>query len=54
MVGAGVVLAEVSMDKGVVGGLVVDPEEEELSWLQIGLELKGDPFEGDGVFGEWF
>jgi hypothetical protein len=33
MVRAGVVFAEPSMDEGVVGGLIVDPEEEELLQL---------------------
>jgi hypothetical protein len=33
VIGAGVVLAEVSVLKSVVGRLVVDPQEEELSRL---------------------
>jgi hypothetical protein len=33
MVGARVVFAEPSVDQGVVRGLVVDPQEEELSGL---------------------
>jgi hypothetical protein len=44
------------MDESMVGGLVVDPQEKELSWLEVGLELKGDDFEGDSVGGKglWF
>jgi hypothetical protein len=49
MVGAGVVLAEPGMDKGVIRRLIVDPQEEELSWLEIGLELKVDNFKGGGI-----
>jgi hypothetical protein len=33
VIGAGVVFAKPSVDEGVVGGLVVDPKEEELSEL---------------------
>jgi hypothetical protein len=33
VVQTGVVLAEVGMDKGVVGWLVIEPEKEELSGL---------------------
>jgi hypothetical protein len=54
VVRAGVVLAEPSMDEGVVGRLVVDPQEEELLGLEVGLELEGDNFEGDGIGREWF
>jgi hypothetical protein len=49
MIRAGVVFAEPGMGEGVVGGLVVDPEEEELSWLKVGLELKGDDLEGESA-----
>jgi hypothetical protein len=42
VVRAGVVLAEVGVHKGVVWWLVVDPKEEELVGLQMGLELKRD------------
>jgi hypothetical protein len=49
VIGAGVVFAEPSMDQGVVGQLVVDPQEEELPRLEIGLEFEsGDP-ERNGV-----
>jgi hypothetical protein len=54
MVRAGIVLTEVRVDEGVVRRLVVDPQEEELSWLKIGLELKGDGFERDCTWGERF
>jgi hypothetical protein len=46
VVRARVVLAEVGVHKGVVRRLVVDPEEEELAGLQMGLELERDNFEG--------
>jgi hypothetical protein len=53
---AGVVFAEPSVDESMVGGLVVDPQEEELSWLEVRLEFKGDDSERDSVGGEglWF
>jgi hypothetical protein len=54
VVRARVVLAEVGMHKGVVQRLVVDPQEEELAGLQMGLELEGDDFKGDSFWGEWF
>jgi hypothetical protein len=46
VVRARVVLAEVGVYKGVVQGLVVDPQEEELAGLQMGLELKGNDSKG--------
>jgi hypothetical protein len=49
VIGAGVVLAEPSMDQGVVGWLVVDPQEEELLRLEIGLEFKSGEPEGNSV-----
>jgi hypothetical protein len=52
VIGAGIVLAEPSVDEGVVGRLIIDPQEEELSGLKVGLELEGDNFEGNGVGGE--
>jgi hypothetical protein len=45
VVRAGVILAEPSVDQGVVGGLVVNLEEKELSWLEIRLKLKSNDFE---------
>jgi hypothetical protein len=54
MVGTGVVFAKPSVDEGVVRGLVVDPQKEELSRLEVGLELKGDDFEGNSVGSEGF
>jgi hypothetical protein len=51
MIGTGVVFAEPSVDQGVIGRLVVDPQEEELSRLQVGLKLEGSDFEGDGFRG---
>jgi hypothetical protein len=45
---ARVVSTEVGVHKGVVQGLIVDPQEEELVGLQIGLEFKRDDFEGSG------
>jgi hypothetical protein len=56
VVRAGVIFAEVGVDEGMVRGLVIDPEEEELSWLEVGLELEGDDFESDGAGRErlWF
>jgi hypothetical protein len=36
---AGVVLTEPSVDQGVIGRLVVDPQEEELLRLQVGLDV---------------
>jgi hypothetical protein len=49
VIGTGVVFAKPSVDKGVVGRLVVDPQKEELLGLEVRLELEGDNFEGDGV-----
>jgi hypothetical protein len=49
MVGAGIVFAEPSVDESVVGRLIVDPQEEELSRLKVGLELKGDDLEGSSA-----
>jgi hypothetical protein len=54
VVGAGVVFAEPSVDKGVVGWLIIDPEEEELSWLEVGLKLEGDDLERDCLRGQGF
>jgi hypothetical protein len=54
VVRARVVLAEVGVHKGVVQRLVIDPQEEELAGLQIGLELKRDDFEGGSFQGERF
>jgi hypothetical protein len=54
VVRARVVFAEPGVDQGVVGGLVVDPQEEELSGLQIGLELEHGGFKGDGFARELF
>jgi hypothetical protein len=51
MVGARVVFAKVGVDQGMVWRLIVDPQEEELSRLQVGLELKSGEFERGG-FGE--
>jgi hypothetical protein len=49
MVGAGIVFAEPSVDESMVRGLVIDPQEKELLWLEVGLEFKCDGFEGDSV-----
>jgi hypothetical protein len=49
VIGTRVVFTEPSVDEGMVGRLVVDPQEEELSGLKVGLELKGDDFEGGGT-----
>jgi hypothetical protein len=54
VIGAGIVFAEPGMYEGVVRRLVVDLEEEELSRLEVGLELEGDNFERDGVEREGF
>jgi hypothetical protein len=51
VIGARVVFAEPSMDQGVVGRLVVDPQEEELSGLEIGLELERRNPKRDSLFG---
>jgi hypothetical protein len=51
MIGAGVVFAEPSMDQDVVGRLVVDPQEKELSGLQVRLELERNRLERGGFFG---
>jgi hypothetical protein len=47
VVWARVVFAKLSVDEGVVRGLVIDPKEKELSWLKAGLELEVNDFEGD-------
>jgi hypothetical protein len=49
VVRAGVVFAEPSVDESVVRGLVIDPQEEELLGLEVGLGFKSDNFEGDSV-----
>jgi hypothetical protein len=49
MIGTGVVFAKPSVDEGVVGRLVVDPQEEELLRLKVWLELEGDNSEGGGA-----
>jgi hypothetical protein len=54
MIGARVVFAEPGVDQGVVGRLVVDPQEEELSGLQVGLELKHSVTAGMGETLECF
>jgi hypothetical protein len=54
VVRARVVFAEVGVHKGVVRRLVVDPEEEELAGLQMGLELERDNFKGGSFWGERF
>jgi hypothetical protein len=54
VVRAGVVFAEPSVDKGMVRRLVIDPQEEELSGLKVGLKLEGDNFERDSVRREQF
>jgi hypothetical protein len=45
VVRAGVVFAEPGMDEGVIGRLVIDLQEEELTWLEIGLEFEGGDLE---------
>jgi hypothetical protein len=51
MVGTRVVFAEPGVDQGVVWRLIVDPQEEELLWLQVGLELKSGESERGGFGG---
>jgi hypothetical protein len=51
MVGARIVFTEPGMNQGMVGRLVVDPQKEELSGLQIRLELERSEFERDGFAG---
>jgi hypothetical protein len=51
MVGARVVFAEVDMDQGVVQRLIVDPQEEELLRLEVGLEFEGGESERGGFGG---
>jgi hypothetical protein len=51
MIRAGIVFAEPGVDQGVIGRLVVDPQEEELSWLQVGLELESSEPERGGFGG---
>jgi hypothetical protein len=54
VIGAGVVFAELGVNEGMVGRLVIDPQEEELPRLEVGLELKDGDLEGNGVSGERF
>jgi hypothetical protein len=54
VIGTGIVFAKPSVDESMVGGLVVDPQKEELLWLKVGLKLEGDRFEGDSVRREGF
>jgi hypothetical protein len=49
VIGAGIVFAEPSVDEGMVGRLVIDPQEEELLGLEVGLELEGGDSERYGV-----
>jgi hypothetical protein len=51
MVGARVVFAEVGVDQGMIWRLIVDPQEEELLWLQIRLELEHYESERGGFRG---
>jgi hypothetical protein len=51
MVGARVVFAEPGVDQGVVRRLIIDPQEEELLRLQVGLELKSGEFKRGGFRG---
>jgi hypothetical protein len=54
MVGTRVVFAEPSVDEGVVRRLVVDPQKEELSRLEVGLKLEDGDFKWDGIGREGF
>jgi hypothetical protein len=54
VIGTGVVFTEPSVDESVVGGLVIDPQEEELSGLEVGLELEGNNFKGNSADRQWF
>jgi hypothetical protein len=54
MVGAGIVFAELSVNESMIGRLIVDPQEEELLRLEVGLELEGDDLEGSGASGKGF
>jgi hypothetical protein len=56
IVGARVVFTKPGVDESVVRRLVVDPQEEELLWLEVRLELESDDFERNSVGGEglWF
>jgi hypothetical protein len=54
VVRARVVFAKVGVHKGMVRRLVVDPQEEELTGLQMRLELECDDFEGSSFRGEGF
>jgi hypothetical protein len=49
-----IVSAEVSVDKGVVRWLIVDPKEKELLGLEAGLKFKSDLPEGNSVGGKGF
>jgi hypothetical protein len=56
VVWTGIIFTEVHVDEGVVERLVVDPQEEKLPGLKVGLELEGDDFERSHTRGEglWF
>jgi hypothetical protein len=54
VIGAGVVFAEPGMDQGMVGRLVVDPQEDELLRLETGLKFEGGELKGNCVGREWF
>jgi hypothetical protein len=54
VIGAGVVFAESSVDESMVRRLIIDPQKEELSRLEVRLELKGDDFEGSSAGREGF
>jgi hypothetical protein len=41
VIGAGVVFAKIGVDEGMIGRLVVDPQEEELLRLKVWLEFEG-------------
>jgi hypothetical protein len=51
VIGAGIVLAEPSVDESMIRGLIIDPQKEELAWLEVGLELKFDDFKGGSAGG---
>jgi hypothetical protein len=51
VIGARVVFTEPGVNEGVIRQLVIDPKEEELSRLEVGLEFKGDDFKRDHLCG---
>jgi hypothetical protein len=54
VVRAGVVFAEPGVNEGMIGRLVIDPQKEELTWLEVGLKFEGGDLERNCAWREGF